>query len=190
MAALSLVGWGAGGRLARARHKGFPARSQTGARESGSFEGNRFPVTTGAGDGGRAIDLASWRLEVIGRVDRPLSLSYQEIVELPSHPQIEVLDCTIGWYTEQVWRGVRLQDLLDRADLGAGAAAVRLSAQEGYSHSLTLKEAKRVLLATHVGGEPLAHAHGFPLRAVVPTHRGWFWVKWLRTIEVLGRWNS
>lgn len=190
LSALGLIGWRAGEGLAVARHAGFPARSRTGAREAGSFEGNRFPVTTGAGDGRRPIDLAGWRLEVIGRVAHPMSLSYDQVLQLPSRPRIARLDCTIGWYTDQAWRGVRLRDLLDTAGIGAGATAVRLSAEEGYSHSLTLNEVEHVLLATHVGGEPLEHEHGFPLRAVVPTHRGWFWVKWLRKIEVIGRWSS
>ncbi|HEY5573079.1 MAG TPA: molybdopterin-dependent oxidoreductase, partial [Anaerolineales bacterium] len=55
----------------------------------------------------------------------------------------------------------------------------------GYAHILPMAEAGQVLLATHVGEEVLEHAHGFPLRAVVPTRRGWFWVKWLERIEVI-----
>jgi DMSO/TMAO reductase YedYZ molybdopterin-dependent catalytic subunit len=48
-----------------------------------------------------------------------------------------------------------------------------------------MQEAKYVLLATHVGNQVLDPVHGFPLRAVVPTRRGWFWVKWLTHIEVI-----
>lgn len=190
LSAVSLIGWGGGGRLANARQEGFPARSHTGAREAGSFEANRFPVTTGAGDGRRPIALSEWRLEVAGRVARPTSLSYDQILRLPPRSKLARLDCTIGWYTDQVWRGVRLQDLLRSAGIDADAAAVRLTAYEGYSHTLTRGEIEDVVLATHVGGQPLDHEHGFPLRAVVPTHRGWFWVKWLRRIEVIGRFYS
>ena len=45
---------------------------------------------------------------------------------------------------------------------------------------LSTREAR----AKHVGGELLTHVHGAPLRAVVPSRRGWFWVKWLTRIEV------
>ena len=41
-----------------------------------------------------------------------------------------------------------------------------------------------VVLATHVGGEPLTHGHGAPCRLVVPGHRGFQWVKWVSRVEV------
>lgn len=55
-----------------------------------------------------------------------------------------------------------------------------------YNHTYPMAEARTLLRATHVGGEQLTPSHGCPLRAVVPHHRGWFWVKWLTRIEVLG----
>jgi DMSO/TMAO reductase YedYZ molybdopterin-dependent catalytic subunit len=48
-----------------------------------------------------------------------------------------------------------------------------------------IQEAREMLLATHVTGEVLGASHGFPLRAVIPGRRGWFWMKWLVKIEVL-----
>ena len=49
----------------------------------------------------------------------------------------------------------------------------------------TLAEARQILIATHVGGEVLTEWHGYPVRAVVPFRRGWFWVKWMGEIIVL-----
>ena len=48
-----------------------------------------------------------------------------------------------------------------------------------------LEQAEEILLATYVGDQVLNHSHGFPLRAVVPSRRGWHWVKWLTEIEVV-----
>jgi DMSO/TMAO reductase YedYZ molybdopterin-dependent catalytic subunit len=79
-----------------------------------------------------------------------------------------------------------LKSLLASRGLSPKDFAVRLESATGYAHILPLPEAEQVLLATHVGGEVLEHAHGFPVRAVVPTRRGWFWVKWLSQIEVIG----
>ena len=55
----------------------------------------------------------------------------------------------------------------------------------GRTASFTLAQAQEILLATHVGDEVLHHVHGYPLRAVVPSRRGWHWVKWLTEIEVV-----
>jgi DMSO/TMAO reductase YedYZ molybdopterin-dependent catalytic subunit len=41
-----------------------------------------------------------------------------------------------------------------------------------------------MLLATHVGDEPLSHGHGAPLRLVAPNRRGFQWVKWIDEIEI------
>jgi hypothetical protein len=46
---------------------------------------------------------------------------------------------------------------------------------------MTGPEARR----RNVGGEVLSHAHGFPLRLVAPERRGFQWIKWLATIEVV-----
>jgi DMSO/TMAO reductase YedYZ molybdopterin-dependent catalytic subunit len=95
------------------------------------------------------------------------------------------IDCTTGWYSTQVWRGVTLQSLLQRAGLAENAGLVRLRGISGYMSDFTMQEAAEVLLATHVGGQPLEHWHGYPLRAVAPSRRGWFWVKWLSEVQVL-----
>ena len=82
-------------------------------------------------------------------------------------------------FSLQRWAGVRLVDLLQAAGMARPAKLVGLEAVGGYGHLYSATESEAILLATHVGGEPLAHRYGFPLRAVVPARRGWFWVKWL-----------
>ena len=96
------------------------------------------------------------------------------------------LDCTIGWFTTQEWSGIALKDLLQLAGQERSPTLVRLQAAEGYFHVYGAGELDEILLATHVGGQPLEHRHGYPVRAVVPSRRGWFWVKWLAEVEVMG----
>jgi DMSO/TMAO reductase YedYZ molybdopterin-dependent catalytic subunit len=131
------------------------------------------------------IDVAQWRLSVEGAVARPLSLTYKELLALAAEQSTQTLDCTSGWYTVQDWRGLPLARVVEEARSTAGIAGVRLISATGYNHTYPWAEAQTILLATHVGGEELAPRHGYPLRAVVPDRRGWFWVKWLDRIQIL-----
>ena len=137
------------------------------------------------GEGKLVLDPATWKLNINGAADNPLALTYDEVLALPAIEKTSTLDCTDGWYTTQVWRGVPLTDLLSQAGMRSGALGISLKAASGYIAILTLAEAQEVLLATHVGGEVFDHWHGAPLRAVVPSRRGWQWVKWLVEIKVL-----
>jgi DMSO/TMAO reductase YedYZ molybdopterin-dependent catalytic subunit len=112
-------------------------------------------------------------------------LSYQEILSRSTSEVTTTLDCTGGWYTIQTWRGVRLTELLNQAQLQPEAIGIALKGVMGYSAVFTLEQAGEIVLATHVGGEILNHVHGFPLRAVVPSRRGWQWVKWLTEVEII-----
>lgn len=164
---------------------GIPeSRPVTGSREQASHRGNALPVTTNAGSGVAHLDPESWDLSFRGRVGDLFRLSLADLLSLPPHELTATLDCTVGWYSEQVWTGVPLSDLIGLARPLEGLRHVRLIGASGYRKDLPLGEAWQVLLATHVGGEPLSHSHGAPLRAVVPTRRGWFWVKWLVAVEL------
>ena len=54
----------------------------------------------------------------------------------------------------------------------------------GFNRRFSIDDAGKLLLATHISGEPLSTGHGFPLRLVAPGHRGYCWVKWVSRIEV------
>jgi len=103
-----------------------------------------------------------------GAVKNPLTLTYVDVLALPASEVTATLDCTSGWYTTQVWRGVPLVDLLAQAGLRPEALAILLKDVSGYPAYFTLAEAQEILLATHSGGQVFDHWHGFPLRAVVP----------------------
>ena len=185
LAGAGTAGWLVAQQLAAARAAPDSPRRFTGSAAQGSFGGNNFPVTNSSGEGQLALDTAAWFLAVRGAVARPYKISYATLAGLPSSEVTATIDCTTGWYSTQVWRGVPLSVLLAQAGLNPGAALVRLRGVSGYIGDFTLPEAAEVLLATHVGGQVLEHWHGFPLRAVAPSRRGWFWIKWLTEIEVL-----
>jgi hypothetical protein len=183
--AAALVGWGVAGTLARASEMSGAQRRFTGSREEASFRGNEHPVTSGADQGRIELDPDSWKLRVTGAVATPLEATYSDILALSTSKVTAALDCTGGWYTIQTWRGIPLRELLSYAQVRQDAVGVLLRGVLNYSAPFTLAQADEILLATHVGEEILNHAHGFPLRAVVPSRRGWHWVKWLTEIEVI-----
>jgi DMSO/TMAO reductase YedYZ molybdopterin-dependent catalytic subunit len=118
-------------------------------------------------------------------VKKPLILTYDQVLALSTSKVTATLDCTGGWYTVQTWRGILLTDLLTQAELRPEAMGIILRGILDYTALFTLEQAQEILLATYVGGEIVNHSHGFPLRAVIPSRRGWHWVKWLTDIEVI-----
>ncbi len=184
LGALSIATWGLAEALAKTLQDKDSPRRFTGSREEGSFAGNSHPVTSGPGQGRVKLDPSTWNLRVRGAVKSPLVLSYEDVLASSTSEVTAVLDCTGGWYTTQVWRGIPLVALLERAELANDAVGVVLRGVFEYTAPFTLAQADEILLATYVGDEVLNHSHGFPLRAVVPSRRGWHWVKWLTEIEV------
>lgn len=158
-------------------------RSFTGSRELASFTGNSFPTVSWIADNPPLIDRTSWRLALSGAIQTPLSLGYGDVDQ--SDELIATLDCTGGFYSTQQWRGISVATLLDQAKLNSDAAYVSFKSITGYRWSLPVELARGALLATQLGGEPLTHGHGAPVRLVVPGERGFVWVKWLTSIEVL-----
>jgi len=185
LGAIGAVGWKWSQTLAGLRQDAEMPRAISGSRLHGYLSGNQFPVTTGYGDGGQPIAINTWQLTLVGAVARPSTLSYADLLAMPSKSAIATIDCTIGWYSIQRWSGIKLGDLLEHAGVQEDIRQVQIQAVSGYTKNYPIWEAEEILLATHVGGEILDHAHGFPIRAVVPSRRGWFWVKWVAQIKAV-----
>jgi Oxidoreductase molybdopterin binding domain len=181
----AILSWGIAETLAKSGEGTGAKRRFTGSREEGSFSGNAHPVTTASDQGKIKIDPKAWNLRVIGAVRNPLCITYDEIVALSASEVTTTLDCTGGWYTVQTWRGIPLRKLLSQVQIHPEASGIVLRGVQDYTAPFTLAQAEEILLATHVSGEVLNHVHGFPLRAVVPSRRGWHWVKWLTEIEII-----
>ncbi|MDX2157513.1 MAG: sulfite oxidase [Hyphomicrobiaceae bacterium] len=158
-------------------------------------------------------DAAAWRLEIGGRVSRPLSLSIAEIKSLPSRTLRVTLECagngrarytprwpSMPWLLGAVgtaeWTGTPLRHVLERAGLGKDVVDVSFHGidrgfdkgnEHEYGRSLKpeLAMSDDVMLVWAMNGQPLAPQHGFPLRLVVPGWYGMASVKWLNRIEAL-----
>jgi DMSO/TMAO reductase YedYZ molybdopterin-dependent catalytic subunit len=148
--------------------------------ERGSHDPGAMPVTQWLDDDVPRIDPDAWRLEVAGR---PWSLGELEaLVADRGVDRAATLDCTGGWYATQRWRGVPLDVLL--AESGAApAAGVDVRSVTGYARRFPARDLPHLLVATGYEGRPLRRGHGAPARLVAPGRRGFWWVKWIDTVE-------
>jgi DMSO/TMAO reductase YedYZ molybdopterin-dependent catalytic subunit len=138
----------------------------------------RIPVTQWLDDRVQVLDPAAWRLRVTaGGATR--DWTYAELAGFGDRVEA-VLDCTGGWYARAAWEGVRLDRLLPRE----AAGSVVVTSATGYRRRLPLADAGGLLLATRLAGRPLSAGHGFPARLVAPGRRGFWWVKWVVSVEL------
>jgi DMSO/TMAO reductase YedYZ molybdopterin-dependent catalytic subunit len=135
------------------------------------------------------FDPATWRLKIGGLVEKPLSLTYDELRALPHVQQVSTFHCVTGWTVQNVhWGGVRLDDVLGPARPRASGRALRFVSMEvPYIDYLTVPQAslRDVMLAYEMDGKPLAREHGAPVRLVIPEMYGYKNVKWLQGIDVV-----
>ena len=132
-----------------------------------------------------SVDLSSFRLEVTGEVNRPLSLRYEEILKLPSITENVLLICPGFFSNHGRWTGVHLKDLLEQAQLKKEALFLDI---KGHEKQMRIRidtiYQRTIFLAYQVNGEPLPPKHGFPLRLVYADAYGDDWIKVVREIVV------
>jgi len=155
------------------------------------------------------VDIATFRLKVTGLVDRPKSLSLDELKKIGSTELIAGFECsgnrrpTQGLSSNGRWTGVPLKHVLDAAGVKASAREfVFLGADHGeeevefrtqkykldqqFGRSLNREKAMTndPFLAWALNGEPLTKHQGSPLRLIVPGWYGVANVKWLSQIHI------
>jgi len=166
-----------------------------------------FPIPT-------SVDLATWRLKVHGRVDRPLELSMDDLrTKFPPARVVAVNQCSgnsRGRFAPRVlggqwgdgamgnaeWVGARLRDVLTLAGVKTGAVQVTFDGLDkpafptvpDFVKSLDvarIMDDPDVLVAYQMNGRSLPMLNGFPARLIVPGWYATYWVKNLSEIEVV-----
>lgn len=156
------------------------------------------------------IDDGEYRLRITGMVDRPLSLSLED---LKRRPRVEIdagFECggnrPNGIYQGLIgnarWAGCSLPALLRDAGIQAGGIEVvfygadsgpeqvrEVTVDVAFGRSMHYDDAMRpeVMIAWEMNGEPLPLYHGAPVRLIVPGWYGVANVKWLNQIHVQDR---
>jgi sulfite dehydrogenase (cytochrome) subunit A len=159
-----------------------------------------------------AIDTDTFRLEVGGKVDKPLSLALQDIKAMTAMETVAVNQCSgnsRGLFDPRVaggqlangamgnarWTGVSLKSVLDEAGVQTGAKQVVFDGLDGpvmpktpdFAKALDIDHARdgEVMLAWSMNGGDLPWLNGYPLRVVVPGYFGTYWVKHVNKITVI-----
>jgi len=139
------------------------------------------------------VDPKDWRLRIHGRVGRPLTLTFDELLRLPMIERYITLACVSnevggGLVGNVRWLGVRVKDLLDQVEPHDGADQVVSRSVDGWTAgtpTAVLRDGRDALLAVGMNGEPLPIEHGFPARLVVPGLYGYVSAtKWLAELEL------
>lgn len=132
------------------------------------------------------VDFATWRLNITGKVDHPLSFTYDQLRCMPKVTASPQLVCERQFVDDAAWSGVSMKYLLDLAGIQPGATEAALISADGYVLDVKLDQmlTGNSFFAYELNGNTLPVLHGFPLRAVFPEQTGYYWVKWLVGIEV------
>ena len=152
----------------------------------GQYLTDKWPVLH-AGDVPK-VDLATWTLELSGAVEEPVSLTYEQLRELPATEVTTDIHCVTRWSRyDNLWEGVAIKEVLRRAVPKTSGYYVVIHAAQGFTTNLPLTELDQddVLLADTHDGEALTPDHGWPLRLVVPRRYFWKSAKWVERLEVV-----
>ena len=143
------------------------------------------------------VALSSWKLEVGGLVEHPVTLNWEQLLALPQVDDVSDFHCVTTWsrYNNH-WRGVRFSTIAELAIPFESAQHVLCTGYDfmpgsyiPYTTNLPLARAvdADVLLVHTWEGRPLPREHGGPVRMITPKLYAWKGTKWIRKIEFLAK---
>lgn len=139
------------------------------------------------------IDVDTWSLSIDGDVTSPQTFSFADLLAMDLVERDITLNCVSnevgGPYVGSArWLGVRLTDLLDRAQVGTRADQILSTDVDGFTISTPLSVAtdgRDTLVAIGMNGGPLPQRHGFPARLITPGLYGFVGAtKWLTRLTL------
>lgn len=139
------------------------------------------------------IDPAAWSLRIHGMVDREITLSWDDLLDLPLEESITTLACVSnpvggGLIGNARWLGYPIRHLLADAGVQPDADMVMSRSHDGFTAGTPLEaltDDRNAILAVGMNGDPLPLEHGFPVRVVVPGLYGYVSAtKWVVDLEV------
>lgn len=139
------------------------------------------------------IDPDSWSLRIHGMVGHEVSLTMQQLLDLPLVERTITMTCVsnpVGGNLvgNATWLGYPLRKLLEQAEPNADADMVLSKSIDGFSAGTPLgamTDSRDAMIVIAMNGEQLLPEHGFPARLVVPGLYGFVSAtKWVTELEV------
>lgn len=134
------------------------------------------------------FDPATWTLRCFGLVEREVTWTWRELLELPRVRFTSDIHCVTTWSRlDNAWEGVALHEVLQHVRPRPEAKYVLQHAENGYTTNVELADllGDDVVLALKHDGRDLEPDHGGPLRMIIPKLYLWKSAKWLRALEFL-----
>jgi hypothetical protein len=109
--------------------------------------------------GPQHVDLDSYRLEIGGMVDSPMSYTIDDVINnYQNYKKVVTLHCVEGWSVTILWEGVLLKDIIQETGASPDATTVIFRAYDGYTTSRMvcpchLKGVLRFSLSLKVDGD-------------------------------------
>ena len=135
-----------------------------------------------------SIPLEEWKLVIDGEVEHPVSLGWEEFLDLPQTEDTSDFHCVTTWSKLNMkWKGVRLLDLAALVQPLETATHILCYGYDDYTTNVSMEEALKpdVLLVHTYEGMPLPKEHGGPVRMITPQLYAWKGSKWISRIEFL-----
>lgn len=154
-------------------------------------------------EGPAPINLAKWRLDVLGEVKTRRLFDLETLKGMPATHHHRRTVCVCLWTIKRHWYGVLLRDVLDAAGVNLDDTELYLKQRSNgtekgqYETTIHMKSAldRDAILTWQVDDAPLTLENGFPLRLIDFGLFNYKCVKALRSIEVtrenkLGHWEA
>jgi DMSO/TMAO reductase YedYZ molybdopterin-dependent catalytic subunit len=138
------------------------------------------------------VPTSTWQLRIHGMVDKPMVLSYDDLIQRPMIDRDITLTCVseaVGgnFIGNARWQGTLLAPILRKAGIQSGAQQIVMRDIHGMTIGVATEpvmDGRDSMLAVGMNGQVLPQAHGFPVRVVVPGLYGYVSAtKWVTDME-------
>lgn len=137
--------------------------------------------------GPQYVDVKTYRLVVDGKVSKPASYTYDQVIKgFKPYSKVVQLDCVEGWSVKILWEGPLVNDVIASSGPTPEAKTVIFHAADGYttSYPLFYFDQNRRILAYKMNGVVIPPERGFPFMLVAEDKWGYKWCKWITRIEL------